>query len=246
MGALHRGHIVLVRQATKRARRVVVSIFVNPAQFAPSEDFASYPRNFAADIAVLAAEKVDLVWAPSADGDVPGGLCHPHRCREGAAKAGLEDKIRPHFFGGVATVVAKLFTQVHARFRHVRRKRLPATARRHADGEGSRSGREGDRRADSARSRTVSRCRRATLTCRRASAPSHRRFIACSRRAPPTSSAASRSKACSATGRAEIERAGFALDYLEARHAHDAGAGQSRRRTDRSGCWWRPKSARRG
>src|SRR5665213_3644424 len=111
MGALHRGHLALVREARKRARRVVVSIFVNPAQFAPSEDFASYPRNFADDIAALTAAKVDLVWAPSPAAMYPDGFA-TRIAPQGAALAGLEDKIRPHFFGGVATVVAKLFTQV--------------------------------------------------------------------------------------------------------------------------------------
>src|SRR6478672_11774535 len=110
MGALHEGHLSLVRLARRRAARVVVSIFVNPAQFAPSEDFSTYPRTFAADVALLAQEKADLVWAPAnvavmypegfATRIVPGG----------AAAAGLEDAFRPDFFKGVATVVCKLFT----------------------------------------------------------------------------------------------------------------------------------------
>ena len=66
MGALHEGHLSLIRLARKRARRVVVSIFVNPTQFAPAEDFKSYPRTFAADLAALAKLRVDLVWAPEA------------------------------------------------------------------------------------------------------------------------------------------------------------------------------------
>src|SRR3972149_5933120 len=111
MGALHRGHLALVRQAKRRARRVVVSIFVNPTQFAPHEDLGSYPRRFEADIAALAEAKIDLVWAPSAAVMYPDGFA-TRLAPEGAAKAGLEDKFRPHFFGGVATVVAKLFTQV--------------------------------------------------------------------------------------------------------------------------------------
>src|SRR5258705_10373012 len=65
MGALHEGHLALVRLARRRADRVVVSIFVNPAQFAPTEDFSTYPRTFDADVAALAEEKVDLVWAPA-------------------------------------------------------------------------------------------------------------------------------------------------------------------------------------
>src|SRR3569833_2803396 len=64
MGALHEGHLSLVRLAKRRAPKVIVSIFVNPAQFAPSEDFDSYPRTWKADIARLAAENVDLVWHP--------------------------------------------------------------------------------------------------------------------------------------------------------------------------------------
>src|SRR5450830_490337 len=67
MGALHRGHLALVRAAQRRARRVVVSIFVNPTQFAPHEDLGSYPRRFATDIAALTEAKADLVWAPAAE-----------------------------------------------------------------------------------------------------------------------------------------------------------------------------------
>ncbi len=110
MGALHRGHLALVREARRRARRVVVSIFVNPTQFAPHEDFGSYPRGFAADLKALQTAKADLVWAPSAEVMYPEGFATRIE-PQGAAKAGLEDKFRPHFFGGVATVVAKLFTQ---------------------------------------------------------------------------------------------------------------------------------------
>jgi pantoate--beta-alanine ligase len=115
MGALHRGHMALVREAKRRAKRVVVSIFVNPAQFAPHEDFASYPRNFATDIKVLREAAVDVVWAPSVEVMYPDGFA-TRLAPEGPAKAGLEDEFRPHFFGGVATIVAKLFTQVSPDF----------------------------------------------------------------------------------------------------------------------------------
>ena len=115
MGALHPGHLALVREAKRRARRVVVSIFVNPTQFAPSEDFASYPRTFAGDVKALREAKVDLVWAPTAEVMYPAGFATRIE-PQGAAVAGLEDKFRPHFFGGVATVVAKLFTQVEPDF----------------------------------------------------------------------------------------------------------------------------------
>src|SRR5918995_1285228 len=74
MGALHAGHLALIRHARRRAKRVVVSIFVNPAQFAPNEDFASYPRTWAADLAALGELKVDLIWAPSATVMYPEGF----------------------------------------------------------------------------------------------------------------------------------------------------------------------------
>ena len=111
MGALHDGHLALVRLARRRANRVVVSIFVNPAQFAPTEDFSTYPRTFAADVAALAEQKVDLVWAPgSVEVMYPKGFA-TRIVPEGPATAGLEDAFRPDFFKGVATVVAKLFLQ---------------------------------------------------------------------------------------------------------------------------------------
>ena len=110
MGALHEGHLSLVRLAQRRADRVVVSIFVNPTQFGPNEDFRSYPRSLATDLKALAAQRVDLVWAPSAETMYPEGF-GTKIVPEGAAVAGLEDAFRPHFFSGVATVVAKLLIQ---------------------------------------------------------------------------------------------------------------------------------------
>src|SRR3954447_12052689 len=110
MGALHDGHLSLVRLAKRRAPKVIVSIFVNPTQFAPTEDFGSYPRTWNADVARLAAEKVDLIWNPDVTTMYPAGFA-TRILTEGPATAGLEDRFRPHFFGGVATVVGKLFTQ---------------------------------------------------------------------------------------------------------------------------------------
>src|ERR1700688_2055625 len=110
MGALHAGHLALVRVAQRRADRVIVSIFVNPTQFGPHEDLKTYPQTFAADIAVLAALKTDLVWAPSVATMYPAGFA-TRIVPEGPASAGLEDAFRPHFFAGVATVVAKLLIQ---------------------------------------------------------------------------------------------------------------------------------------
>ena len=96
-------------------RKVVVSIFVNPTQFAPTEDFGSYPRTWKSDIAKLAAEGVDLVWHPDVKTMYPDGFA-TRIVPEGPATAGLEDRFRPHFFGGVATVVGKLFTQCRPDF----------------------------------------------------------------------------------------------------------------------------------
>jgi pantoate--beta-alanine ligase len=115
MGALHAGHLALVRRARRRADRVAVSIFVNPAQFAPTEDFASYPRSIETDVAALRDEGVDLVWAPPRDVMYPEGFATSVTVK-GPATVDLEDRFRPHFFGGVATVVAKLFAQCRPDF----------------------------------------------------------------------------------------------------------------------------------
>jgi pantoate--beta-alanine ligase len=110
MGALHGGHMSLARQAKRRADKVIVSIFVNPAQFAPHEDFGSYPRTWKADVAKLAAENVDLIWNPDVKTMYPEGFAS-RILTEGPATVGLEDRFRPQFFSGVATVVGKLFAQ---------------------------------------------------------------------------------------------------------------------------------------
>jgi pantoate--beta-alanine ligase len=110
MGALHAGHITLVHEARKRARRVVMSIFVNPAQFAPSEDFGSYPRSFEADAAQFAAARGDLLFAPSIEAIYGEGFATTITLA-GPAAVGLEDRFRPGHFAGVATVVAKLLNQ---------------------------------------------------------------------------------------------------------------------------------------
>jgi pantoate--beta-alanine ligase len=108
MGALHDGHLSLVRAA--RADRVVVSIFVNPTQFAPGEDFAAYPRDLAADAQKLASVKADLIFAPEAAQLYPEGFSTA--ITVGGPALGLESETRPHFFGGVALVVAKLLIAV--------------------------------------------------------------------------------------------------------------------------------------
>jgi pantoate--beta-alanine ligase len=105
MGALHAGHISLVREARKHADHVVVSIFVNPTQFAPHEDFNAYPRTLEADLAKL-GDDADIVFAPHAREMYPDG--HATTITVGGPAGGLESDFRPHFFAGVATVVAKL------------------------------------------------------------------------------------------------------------------------------------------
>lgn len=106
MGALHVGHLALVEEARRRTDRIVVTIFVNPAQFAPTEDFSAYPRTEASDIEKLAPLGVEAVFAPNAVEIYPPGFSTTISLTGPAA--GLETDFRPHFFAGVATVVAKL------------------------------------------------------------------------------------------------------------------------------------------
>jgi len=217
MGALHAGHLTLVREAKRRAERVVVSIFVNPTQFAPHEDFGSYPRRFAADVAALAEAKVDLVWAPGAGVMYPEGFA-TRLAPEGAAKAGLEDKFRPHFFGGVATVVAKLFTQVapdFALFGEKDYQQLRVVTQMAKDLDlplkvvGVSTVREKDGLALSSRNLYLSpEERRVAPTLARVLKATAKRI----KQDEPI-------EMILEEGRGDIARAGFALDYLEARHA---------------------------
>jgi pantoate--beta-alanine ligase len=106
MGALHEGHLSLVRETQRRCEKVIVSIFVNPTQFAPHEDFDRYPRTLSSDAEKLAAVGADLIFAPSVAEMYPDGFATT--VTVGGPSTGLETDFRPHFFGGVATVVAKL------------------------------------------------------------------------------------------------------------------------------------------
>jgi pantoate--beta-alanine ligase len=217
MGALHDGHLALVRLAKRRAKRVVVSIFVNPTQFAANEDFGSYPRTWDADLAMLAELGVDLIWAPGIKDMYPEGFA-TRIAPEGPAQAGLEDAFRPHFFGGVATVVAKLLLQVApdcAIFGEKDYQQLKVVTAMARDLDipvkiiGLPTVRERDGLAMSSRNAYLS-------AAARASAPTlHRVLSDCARHirsGRPVADAL-------AVGRAQIERAGFVVDYLEARHA---------------------------
>ncbi|QKC84128.1 pantoate--beta-alanine ligase [Mesorhizobium sp. NZP2077] len=109
MGALHEGHLSLIRIAREKAERCVVSIFVNPTQFAPSEDLDKYPRQLARDLDMLATVNADLAFTPAVGAMYPAGFATG--ISVGGPSAGLESDFRPTFFEGVATVVAKLFLQ---------------------------------------------------------------------------------------------------------------------------------------
>jgi pantoate--beta-alanine ligase len=113
MGALHAGHLSLVEEARRQADRVIVTIFVNPTQFGPNEDFSRYPRTLPADCEKLTTVAADLVFAPAVEEMYPPGFSTTVSL-EGCAKAELEDHFRPTHFAGVATVVAKLLNQAQA------------------------------------------------------------------------------------------------------------------------------------
>jgi pantoate--beta-alanine ligase len=217
MGALHDGHLTLVRYARRTCDRVIVSIFVNPAQFAPHEDFGSYPRTWDADTAALKALKVDAIWAPNVATMYPDGFA-TKIVPGGPALAGLEDKFRPHFFGGVCTVVAKLLLQVQpaiATFGEKDYQQLKVVTAMARDLNistkiaGVPTVRERDGLAMSSRNAYLS-------AEERALAPTlHHVLKACAaslKKGGPLARTLMEAEA-------EIEQAGFAVDYLEARHA---------------------------
>ena len=217
MGALHDGHISLVRQAKRRASKVVVSIFVNPTQFAPHEDFGSYPRTWKADMAKLAEARVDLVWNPDANTMYPPGFA-TRILPEGPATSGLEDRFRPHFFGGVATVVGKLFTQCRpdiAVFGQKDYQQFKVVTRMAADLDlgvkiiGAPIVRERDGLAMSSRNVYLTPEQRAVAPIL------HRTMKDAVKRLRNGDDL----ETVMADGTKTIEDAGFALDYFEARHA---------------------------
>jgi len=191
---------------------------VNPAQFAPNEDFSSYPRTFEADLEALSQVGVDHVWAPISVAEIyPPGFA-TQVVPGGPATVGLEDRFRPHFFAGVSTVVAKLLLQClpdAAFFGEKDFQQLRVVQRMAADLDipvrivGCPTMREPDGLALSSRN--------VYLTPReRAAAPSLHRALT------STAAAISRGSAVGeavAAGAADVERAGFIVDYFEARHA---------------------------
>jgi pantoate--beta-alanine ligase len=217
MGALHDGHISLVRLAKRRAERVIVSIFVNPTQFAPHEDFGTYPRTFEADVAILRALGVDVVWAPTAAVMYPESFA-TRIAPQGPALAGLEDRFRPHFFGGVATVVGKLFNQCRpaiAVFGQKDYQQLQVVKRLAADLNmgvkvvGAATLREKDGLAMSSRNVYLSREERAR-------APTLYRTL---KRCADEIAAGAALASTLQDGANELALAGFVADYFEARHA---------------------------
>ena len=228
MGALHAGHISLVRLAQRRAGRVIVSIFVNPSQFAPGEDLKAYPRTLAADVAALAALKVDRVWSPSVEVMYPPSFA-TRVVPGGAAVVGLEDASRPHFFAGVATIVAKLLVQCKpdvAIFGEKDYQQLKVVMQLARDLDlrtrivGAPVVRESDGLALSSRNRYLS-------PHERAAAPMLYQVLkACAARI----AAGKTIRGVLQDGRAAITGAGFALDYLEARDAETLAPLTSRKR----------------
>ena len=216
MGALHQGHLALVRQAQRETDRVVVTLFVNPTQFAPTEDLASYPRTEEADREKLAPLGVDMLFAPSAGEMYPAGF--DTRIVVGGAALGLETDFRPHFFSGVATIVAKLllagfpdraffgekdYQQLLVMEQLVRDLKIPTEI------VGCHTVREPDGLALSSRNAYLGPDERARAPALHATMQEVAERIAIG--AEPD--------AAVAAGRRALEAAGFAVDYLEIRNA---------------------------
>lgn len=221
MGALHAGHVSLVEIARRQADRVVVSIFVNPTQFAPTEDFSKYPRTFEADLEKLSAIGAEAVYAPPVEAMYPPGAATTVSVA-GPATAGLEDVTRPFHFAGVATIVAKLFTQVGpdvAVFGEKDFQQLAVVRRMAADLDlpvevvGAPTVREADGLAMSSRNVYLSADERAT-------APALHRIL---QEAVAALGKGLAAEAALAEARTAIAAAGFDLDYLDLRAADDLG-----------------------
>jgi len=219
MGALHAGHLSLIEIGRKRADFVVASVFVNPTQFAPGEDFASYPRDESGDAALLKGAGCDLVYAPAAEAIYPPGFATT--VSVAGVSAPLEGAARPSHFTGVATVVAKLLIQAApdvAVFGEKDYQQLQVIRRLAVDLDlpteivGAPIVRDPDGLALSSRN--------AYLTpAERAAAPALQRALVAAARAL---SAGAEVAVAEAEGRAAIEQAGFdRVDYFETRDPSD-------------------------
>jgi pantoate--beta-alanine ligase len=217
MGALHAGHVSLVHAGKSHGTKIVMSIFVNPTQFAPTEDLSTYPRSLEADVAKFTEAGGDLMFAPSVEVMYPHGFATTISL-EGPATVGLEDRVRPTHFAGVATVVAKLFNQcrpdaaVFGEKDYQQLKVLTCLAR-DLDFETKIVAvpimREADGLAMSSRNVYLS-------SEERLHAPAlHRALIKCAE-AVKTGQAV---ETALEEARIAIAGAGFAIDYVEARHA---------------------------
>jgi pantoate--beta-alanine ligase len=222
MGAIHRGHLALVEAARAQSDRVVASLFVNPKQFGPSEDFAAYPRSEAADLAAFQGSGVDLVFIPTVLEMYPPGFATS--VKVGGVSEGLDGAHRPGHFDGVATVVAKLLLQClpdAAYFGEKDYQQLMVVRRLARDLdvpvriEGVATVREADGLALSSRNAYLS--------------PEERRTAPLLHRALCDSAAAlsqqpqdpDATAAILGQGIAALRAAGFAVDYLELRDASD-------------------------
>jgi pantoate--beta-alanine ligase len=227
MGALHAGHVSLGAIGKARARRVVYSIFVNPTQFAPNEDFSAYPRTFDDDVAKLAALGADAIFAPTPAIMYPPGFATTVSLK-GPATAELEDRFRPTHFAGVATIVSKLLIQAMpdvAIFGEKDFQQLAVIRQMARDLdiptviEGAPTLRESDGLAMSSRNVYLSEQERAT-------APLLHRVM---REAASAIAAGETAHGVLDYSRQRIEQGGFVLDYLEWRDATTLGAPTLRR-----------------
>ncbi|HEX7968113.1 MAG TPA: pantoate--beta-alanine ligase [Stellaceae bacterium] len=223
MGALHAGHIALVARARELCDRVVASLFVNPTQFGPNEDFARYPRDEASDAAKLAAARCDLLYAPTLPEVYPEGFSTS--VSAGIVAEGLCGRFRPGHFSGVATVVTKLLLQAQADVacfgekdyqqlqvirRVVRDLDIPVSI------EGVPTVREADGLALSSRNVYL------TPEERQAAPALHRTLVAIAGRIERGEATAADAVEA---GRVVLERAGFTkIDYVEAVDAETLGA----------------------
>ncbi|WP_321345776.1 pantoate--beta-alanine ligase [Breoghania sp.] len=229
MGALHEGHLSLVDAAKAKADAIVVSIFVNPTQFGPGEDFDAYPRTEASDLAKLEGHGVEVVFAPNAAQMYPDGFATS--ISVGGPSMGLETDFRPHFFAGVATVVAKLLLAARPHYAFFGEKdyqqllvvrRMTRDLNIGTEIVGNPTVREADGLALSSRNAYLD----ADARQKAARLPAVLKHVIVSLEAgAPTETAL-------ADGRAALERNGFDVDYLSLCDAETLGApipGHSRR-----------------